>query len=512
MIRNLVVALSMLLPLVHVAGAQETRPARPKRHPVPGKKAQADALKLLKTIFKTEYAKTRSEDVAKRARVLLKHAGETADDPAAQYVMYVEAQKAALRAGDVQTAIAAADALGSQFQVDALAGKTSLLISAVRTAATLNARKLLVAECVKHVDLLMAADQYDVGAKLLARAEYLAVRIRHQPTTTQVREQKRRLLYMRTEFAKLAGVAKALDDNPDDPKANLKMGRFACFVKGDWTAGLPRLLKGSDAALKELAGLSLSDPGDSAGRNKLAHAWWALAEKMPAPVRVHVRAHAAKWYGLALPELKGLARLIAKKRIKEAGTSGKQPGGVIDMLAIIDISKDAHPSDKWAMDKGTLQCVQGHGVPKVVLPYEPPEEYDVRFSFMQPKLRNAVGVVLAKSKGSFAWLVGNEAGLHCVFSVKGDVKDPGNPTLKTVQGLIRPNRKNTSTVKVRNDGVKGYVNGRLVVSYKTDFTDMQTTVWHRIRKTGQLAIFADDPTVFYEVKVIEITGKGKMLR
>lgn len=510
--RNLIFALSLLLLLACVAGAQETRPARPKRHPVPGKKAQADALKLLKTVFKTEYAKTRSEDLARRARVLLKHAGETSDEPANQYVMYVEAQKAALRAGDVQTAVSAANALGSLFEVDALADKTALLINATPKATTPDARKLLVAECLKHVDLLMAADQYDMGAKLLARAEYLAVRLRHQPTTTQVRRQKKRLLYVRAEFAKLAGAVKALDDNPDDPEANLKMGRFACLIKGDWTNGLPKLLKGSDTVLKEMARLSLSDPGDSAGRNKLANAWWALAEKMPAPVRVHVRAHAAKWYSLALPELKGLVMLIAKKRIKEAGESGKGPGRVIDMLAIIDLSKDAHPSDKWVMDKGALQCVRGHGVPKVVLPYEPPEEYDVQFSFMQPKLRNAVGVVLAKNKESFAWLVGEDAGLHCVFSVNKNIKGPDNPTLKTVKGLISPNRKNASTVKVRNDGVKGYVNGRLVVSYKTDFKDMQTSIWHRIRETGQLAIFADDPTTFYEIKVIEITGKGKMLR
>jgi len=510
--QNLVVALSLLLSLAYVAGAQETRPARPGRHPVPGKKAQADALKLLKTIFKAEYTKTRSEDVAKWGRLLLKHASETRDDPATQYVMYVEAQKAALRARDVQTAVSAANALGALFQVDALADKTALLINATPKATTPEARKLLVAECVKHIDLLMAADQYDVGAKLVTRAEYLAVRIRHQPTTTQVRKQKKRLLYMRTEFAKLAGAVKALADNPDDPEANLKMGRFACLLKGDWTNGLPKLLKGSDAALKEMASLSLSDPGDSAGRNKLANDWWTLAEKMPAPARAHVRAHAAKWYSLALPELKGLAMLIAKKRIKEAGAVDKGPGGVIDMLAIIDISKDAHPAGKWAMDKGTLQCVQGHGVPKVVLPYEPPEEYDVKFSFMQPKQRNAVGVILAKNKESFAWLVGNEAGLHCVFSVNKNIKGPDNPTLKTVQGLIRPNKKNTSTVKIRNDGVKGYVNGRLVVSYKTDFEDMQTNIWFRIRKTGQLAIFADDPTTFYEIKVIEITGKGKMLR
>ncbi len=512
MLRKRIVALSMLVTFLPAAAAGGPQPSQPARRPVPGERSQADALRRLKTILKSEYARTGTEDVAKLGRLLLEHAGQTGGEPASQYVMYLEAQKAALRAGDVETALAAADALASKFQVDALTDRTELLMDASRTARATDARKLLVAECMKHIDSLIAADGYAAATQLAARAEYLALRIRHAPTTQRLREQKKRLLHTKAEFAKVAGAARALKVDPDDPKANLAMGRFACFVKGDWAAGLPRLAKGGDGALRELAGMSLSGPTKPANCNELANAWWALAAKMPPPARNHVWAHAAKWYRLALPGLKGLAKLAAAKRIAEAEKAGKGPSRVIDLLAKIDLNQDARPRDKWAVYKGTLRCVKGHMVPKVVLPYEPPEEYDVRFSFMQPKLRHSVGLILPKAGTSFAWLVGEDAGSTCVFTINGDHNGPANPTRKTARGLIQPNRKYTSTVKVRNDSVKAYINGRLVVDYKTDFKDMRTTVWHRISETRQLGIFADDPTVFYELTVTEVTGKGKTLR
>ena len=512
MVRNRVVALSLLAMLVAAAGAQGTPPSGAAKRPVPGQKARADALATLQSIFKGEYAKKRPEDLANLGRALLKHAGETADEPATQYVMYVEAQRIALRAGDVATALAADGARAARFRVDAAAERTKLLTDASRTARTPEARRLLAAECIKHVDVLIAADQYDAAMGLLGRAEYLALRLRDAATTAQARQQKKRLLHVRGQFARLARAAEALRADPADPKANLAMGRFACFVKGDWAAGLPRLAKGSDGALRELARLSLSNPTQPADHNELADAWWAIAGKTRPPGRDEVRAYAATWYQLALPGLKGLARLRAQQRISEARAAGKGPGRVIDLLAKIDLARDGRPANKWALSGGTLRCVRGSMVPKVVLPYEPPEEYDVRFSFKQPKLRNAVGLVLAKAGASFAWLVGEDNGSACLFTVNGKLKGPAGPARKVAAGLIRPNRKYTSTVKVRNDGVKAYLNGRLVAGHKTDYKDMRNTIWHRIRKTEQIAIFADDPTIFYEITVTEITGRGKLLR
>ena len=72
-----------------------------------------------------------------------------------------------------------------------------------------------------------------------------------------------------------------LNTNPDDPAANLAMGKFLCFIKNDWAAGFPLLVRGSD---------ELSDPGNqettSARKSPseqvaLGDAWWKLSVAAP---------------------------------------------------------------------------------------------------------------------------------------------------------------------------------------------------------------------------------------
>lgn len=44
-----------------------------------------------------------------------------------------------------------------------------------------------------------------------------------------------------------------LAEKPDDPEANLTLGKYLAFVKGDWEGAIPHLSMGSDAILKAAA-------------------------------------------------------------------------------------------------------------------------------------------------------------------------------------------------------------------------------------------------------------------
>ena len=44
-----------------------------------------------------------------------------------------------------------------------------------------------------------------------------------------------------------------LEGKPDDPEANLMVGKYLCFTKGDWEKGLPLLTKSENSRLKLLA-------------------------------------------------------------------------------------------------------------------------------------------------------------------------------------------------------------------------------------------------------------------
>jgi beta-glucosidase len=68
-----------------------------------------------------------------------------------------------------------------------------------------------------------------------------------------------------------------LTTNPADPDANLAVGRYHCFRKGDWDKGLPMLAQGSDASLKELATADLRKPTAPEEQMKLGDGWWDFA-------------------------------------------------------------------------------------------------------------------------------------------------------------------------------------------------------------------------------------------
>ncbi len=55
------------------------------------------------------------------------------------------------------------------------------------------------------------------------------------------------------EYGRIEPARTLLKTNPNDAEANAAVGRFLCLGKGDWSAGLPLLAKGSPGPLKELA-------------------------------------------------------------------------------------------------------------------------------------------------------------------------------------------------------------------------------------------------------------------
>ena len=113
---------------------------------------------------------------------------------------------------------------------------------------------------------------------------------------------------------------KLLGTDPDNAQANLTLGRWLCFSGDDWPAGLPYLVKGSDAALAALARRDLAAPPTPAAQVDLADAWWDLAQAKAGPDREHLLGRAAYWYKQAQPNVHGgFTELKINKRVEAAG-------------------------------------------------------------------------------------------------------------------------------------------------------------------------------------------------
>jgi len=118
-------------------------------------------------------------------------------------------------------------------------------------------------------------------------------------------------------FQKAQAARDGLEENEDDPDANLAVGTYLCFAKNDWANGLPMLVRGSEPPLQSLAKNDLAKPGSPEAQLQLADAWWDLAESAEGLVSTQARLRASVWYQHALPKLSGLQKVKASKRIDE---------------------------------------------------------------------------------------------------------------------------------------------------------------------------------------------------
>src|SRR4051812_20602678 len=107
--------------------------------------------------------------------------------------------------------------------------------------------------------------------------------------------------------------------------------------------------------------------------------------------------------------------------------------------------------------------------------------------------------------GSFHWFVGGGEGC-------GDYGFRGNPrnTMGHVPNFLKPRQVYTTRVEVRNGSVRGLVNGNEMLG--VDFSNLGNDEDHRLPDERCLGLVCDDPTVFYHVRVVEVTGKGKEAR
>jgi hypothetical protein len=295
-------------------------PARPavdvtKRAPVPEAAKQREAEKLIKDLFKDKYAKKSPADRKALARHLLDQAAKSQDDLAATWVLCREAQDAAVQSGDVRTLISAIEMAASVFDVDAMSMRTAALTAAGRMAKTPDEFSELIQPALRLVDELVASDQYDSADKVAGSAVQYARKTNDLALVTRVMNRAKEVGDAKTSFQAMKSVLETLAKNPEDPRANLAMGKFLCYFKGNWDFGLRFLAKGADEALKAIAERDLASPKDPEAQAAIAEDWWSLGEKQGA-AKGKVQERSLFWSKMAWGALKGLKREKLRARFK----------------------------------------------------------------------------------------------------------------------------------------------------------------------------------------------------
>jgi len=500
------------------------------RSKVPDEKAQGASRREIRKIFKTEFneAKQPNEIVA-LARRLQRLAAETRGDPATKYVLYDEAIGLAIRCQQFELALDFVAEQAKSFDLDSLVAKMSALKDAENAARFRSERTRLVKLTNALINEAVDQGRFDEAVDAAALGVNLAARTRDFQLRNQTRDRRDEIvdLKKRSDLAKLA--RERLKTEPDNPKANLALGKFLCLVNHDWQNGLPFLTKGDDAQLKAAADLDLSGPDTEAKRLKVADAWFNLGKSAGRYGQVALLARAVNWYKMVSTSGGGLTKIRAGKQLAEItklAPAAQRPQSIrvslslpaattarsnrtINLMPLIDPAID-QVHGGWKFVNGVLVCKRTQLVAKIQIPYQPPEEYDFKVMFMQPKLRNTVKLIMPTSEGSFVWVAGGKhGGYEFVVVQSGGTKGIS----RRIPGLIQPNHQHTTVVQVRKNSLKAFVDGQLILSYDGQPAELETTSqWYRIRDKSLLAVGCDDPTFFHVVEVTEISGNGRVVR
>ena len=324
-----------------------------KKSPVPAATAQAEATKLIKEVYGDEWAaaKTPAQKSA-LAKKLLEKAGELNDDPAGQFVLLRLARDIATQANDGQTAFSAIDSMAETFQVNALEMKVVVLTN-LSSATQLTARhKSIAEEALKLVDQAVAQDNFTVADELGKLALDEARKAREKELIAQAQGRNNEVSELAKVYEDVSAARITLVKTPDDPEANLVVGKYLCFARGDWDKGLPMLALGKDDALKALAKQEREGAASSKEQAKLGDGWWELAEKQDGTVKKQMQARAGHWYQEALPGLSGLTKAKVEKRVGlSTGILPKQENPHnLPQVSVIDVNKHSvlfSPAGVW---------------------------------------------------------------------------------------------------------------------------------------------------------------------
>ena len=338
-------------------------PAVVKKVAVPTGQVLTDANRLVSDVYKDEIEAAKTP--AQKSVLALKmfDAARIEKDLPAQFALLSQVKALAQESGDIDVAFAALDAVDKAFGIDLLKMRAVTLPVAARNLRTADQRKSLIVLTRHNVDEAVLADRYDV-ARVLADSCLGAARAGIDPATAKdAFAISQALREIETAFADLKPAFETLAAKPADPAANFKIGKFRCYYQGNWKAGLPLLVQGTDATLAILAQKDIDGPTAADEQVKLADGWWDLIPPGTSVTKTNLQLHAAALYNAALPQLSGLVRIKVEKRLREVEIpSASQPGKLDEQgflgRILLQIPKELLPAEKDGMAEAQAKTMK----------------------------------------------------------------------------------------------------------------------------------------------------------
>jgi hypothetical protein len=492
-----------LLAISLAAAALQDKPALP---PEPDANAQKEMLKLVKDLFKDDYAKKAPADQAALAQKLLQKGAEANDDATSKFVLLREARDLAAAAGDADTAIRAAHEMGRAFAVDGPALKLAVITKMAPTIREPEAARTLAKSCIVLATEAVRVDGYDAALSTLAKGEALARVAQDATLATRLADLKKEFASLKDEYTRVKTMLEKPGSGDEEA-----VGRYLCFVKGDWEAGIPHLVAGAKAPLKAVIERDVLNPVDADKQVEMAEAWAdvALKEKS-AWRRSRIQLRVRFWLEKAQPNATGVLKLKIDKKLGELEEA--EPG-TINLLRLVDAKIDA-VGGVWTLDNGVLLSGTEEWA-RLQLPYTPPDEYDFTVVVERREGSDSLGFGMAQGKTTFGvWVDGHPArgGMTGLDRLDGALMED-NPV--SVKGKFLTNNKpSTIVIAVRKSGVSVSVDGKVVLNWQGSYNRLTPSpVWRpRDPKAPLLVGSYGSRYSFTKIQLTPVSGQGKKLR
>jgi hypothetical protein len=252
----------------------------------------------------------------------------------------------------------------------------------------------------------------------------------------------------------------------------------------------------ADPALQRAAALAVKDPSDLSEPEAAELGDWfkshARGAGKPAAL-AHARACYERF--LALHPKEDVQRLKVKLALDEMGpatavSAGVKPpastaaGRVVNLKPLIDPERDGL-AGTWRRDKDDIVMESGPRASPLRVPYQPPEEFDLRVEFTR---------------------VGEKGGVDLVWT--GPDGKPARWKLSTHDAPL-DSARHTAVLRVRKNEVTGLLDGKEIARAKPDDQDWTAEAQASVGAGAVGVVCNIGPTRFHAIDLVEVSGKGR---
>lgn len=179
----------------------------------------------------------------------------------------------------------------------------------------------------------------------------------------------------------------------------------------------------------------------------------------------------------------------------------------INLLPFVDPKQDT-VQGVWSVQEDGSLLSDKSARSRIDLPYQPPAEYDFRIVFTRNDGSDPVSQIFGSRGRQMVWSIGGSgdksSGFHSI-GAGGAVENPVK-----IGGPLNNGRKHTSIIQVRNGQLVAYLNGKLISQTAPPTNTSAFDV-----KPGPLLLgieSSNNATIFHSIDVLEVGGKGKVIR